>query len=106
MRTINVTYHREAGTWWAESADVPGYTAVADSMASLRPLVADGLAFALEGEELVIVEELENGALLSPVTPLGIPTHVPEPVTSASVGVWNVAFDPWAHIARDAQPAA
>lgn len=48
MRTLRVVYHREAEGWWAESPDLPGFSAAADSFDALRAQVSDGIPFALE----------------------------------------------------------
>ncbi len=55
MRAVRVIYRTESGTWWAESPDVPGYTAVDDTLESLRGLVAEGISEFLE-EPVLIVE--------------------------------------------------
>lgn len=64
MDTVNVTYHREPGAWWADSDSMPGFSALAADFASTRELVREGLANAgLSGRSLV--ERLEDGAALS-----------------------------------------
>jgi predicted RNase H-like HicB family nuclease len=64
MRQITIRYHRD-NQWWADSPDVPNYTAVADSFAELRDLVFDGIDFVV-GEPVSIVEETAvNAAPLS-----------------------------------------
>jgi predicted RNase H-like HicB family nuclease len=55
MRHVTIQYHCD-GQWWADSPDLPNYTAVANSFAELRDLVLDGVEFAA-GEPVVIVEE-------------------------------------------------
>ncbi|MEX2278479.1 MAG: hypothetical protein WD532_03765 [Acidimicrobiia bacterium] len=55
MRNVTIQYHYD-GQWWADSSDLPNYTAVADSLAELRALVMDGVEFVV-GEPVVIVEE-------------------------------------------------
>lgn len=56
MRQITVRYHKEAGTWWAESPDLPGFSAAADSRDELRVLVSEGVAFAVDDEPHLILE--------------------------------------------------
>lgn len=56
MRQITVRYHKEAGTWWAESPNLPGFSAAADSREELRALVAEGVAFAIDDEPHMILE--------------------------------------------------
>ncbi len=43
MDAVRVVYHAEDESWWAESADVAGWTAVADSLGALRALVRESL---------------------------------------------------------------
>jgi predicted RNase H-like HicB family nuclease len=50
MERIRVIYHHEDGSWWAESPEVKGWTAVADSYAEIVKLVEEGIPFALERE--------------------------------------------------------
>ena len=38
-----VEFHEEAGTWWAECADFPGFSAAADTYHELYLLVADSM---------------------------------------------------------------
>jgi len=51
MRDVTVHYHHEppAG-WWAESADLEGWSAAADGLSELQQLVREGIAFVLDGE--------------------------------------------------------
>jgi predicted RNase H-like HicB family nuclease len=65
MHEVAVTYHHDESSWWADSKDLDGYTAVANSLAELRPLVADGVAFYLGDEPHVISERLDSGALVA-----------------------------------------
>jgi predicted RNase H-like HicB family nuclease len=50
MEPIRVIYHREPEGWWAESPDVAGWTAVADSYSEVLKLAEEGIPFALERE--------------------------------------------------------
>jgi len=52
MKLVRVIYHHEGGGWWAESPDLKGWTAVADSYEEIVQLVEEGVPFALECEEL------------------------------------------------------
>jgi len=60
MTTVTVVIHRERHRrtlgWWAESAQVPGWHASADTLTELRALVADGVRFALETDDVEISE--------------------------------------------------
>jgi predicted RNase H-like HicB family nuclease len=48
METVRVIYHHEANSWWAESPDVEGWTALGDSYAEVVKLTEEGIPFALE----------------------------------------------------------
>lgn len=61
MGAVRVHYHHEDQGWWAESDDVAGWTAVADTYEGLRVMVHDSLR-EFCGEE-VIIEELGVPAL-------------------------------------------
>jgi predicted RNase H-like HicB family nuclease len=50
MRSIHVIYHHEEGSWWAESPDLKGWTAIADTYEEIVKLVEEGIPFALECE--------------------------------------------------------
>jgi len=66
MRRVAIKYHQDAGYgWWADSPDIPGFTAVADTLTEVRVLARDGVAFALGDEEAIVVEV---GTDLSPVS--------------------------------------
>ncbi len=58
MDPIRVIYHHDPPyCWWAESPEIPRWTAVADTLAEIRQLAEDGVRFALERDD-VIVEHL------------------------------------------------
>jgi predicted RNase H-like HicB family nuclease len=48
MDQIHVIYHLEEGSWWAESPDLKGWTAAADTYEEIVELVEEGIPFALE----------------------------------------------------------
>jgi predicted RNase H-like HicB family nuclease len=56
MREVRVLYRSEPEGWWAESPDVPGYTAVGRDYGEVRHLTHEGLPDFV-GEPLEIVEE-------------------------------------------------
>ena len=64
MRDITVTYHHEETTWWAESDDLPGFTAVADSISELQSLTYEGVSFYLDDEPHRVIEKMASGAYL------------------------------------------
>lgn len=74
MATVTVTYHEEDGSWWAESPDVAGFTAVGASLTEVRELVHEGIPFYLEDDDDVDVRELlEDGRPLRVVRALALP---------------------------------
>lgn len=60
MEPIRVDYHYEEGSWWAESPDIKGWLAVADTYEELVELVEEGIPFALECEALEREAKLES----------------------------------------------
>jgi predicted RNase H-like HicB family nuclease len=56
MLTVEVTYHHEDGSWWAESDDVPGFSALGSSLTETRERVRSGLAFHLQTDEFDLRE--------------------------------------------------
>jgi len=56
MRTIRVIYHEEPPYgWWAESPDVEGWSAAAESYEETRALAEEGVRFALERDDVTVV---------------------------------------------------
>lgn len=48
IRTVRVHYHNEDDQWWAESPDLPGYSAAGASFIECQEQVYDGLPYFLE----------------------------------------------------------
>lgn len=48
---ITVLIHNEDGAWWAESPDLPGYSAAADTREELETLVFEGVKAFLGGTQ-------------------------------------------------------
>jgi hypothetical protein len=46
--TARVIYHYEDGSWWAESPEVPGWSATGATFAEVRGLAADGIPWSTE----------------------------------------------------------
>lgn len=56
MERIRVIYHEEPPHgWWAESPEIPRWTAAADTLAEIRQLAEDGVRFALERDDVEVV---------------------------------------------------
>ena len=54
MKAIRVIYHREPEGWWADSPDVPGWSAAGESYDKVRALVDEGVALALGRDDVTI----------------------------------------------------
>lgn len=61
MPKVTVVYHPEAGSWWADSADIDGFVVAGDSLEEVRELVRDGLDFYLEDDAVDLFEVTEAG---------------------------------------------
>ena len=68
--SVVVRYHWEPEGWWADSPDVPGFSAAADTFEAVREMAVSGIR-EYRGSSVLIVEE----AL--PMTP--VPTSAAEP---------------------------
>ncbi|MDP4013430.1 MAG: hypothetical protein U0990_02185 [Candidatus Nanopelagicales bacterium] len=62
-REIRVIVHRDGESWWAESSDVAGFTAAADTARELKQLIGEGVPFALDVDprDLRITLETADG---------------------------------------------
>lgn len=78
---MKIVYHRDEGAWWADSPDMPGFSAVGDTFDGTRKLALEGIPFYFDGNRPDIVDErMENGARLTPTPattriPRNPPTH-------------------------------
>jgi predicted RNase H-like HicB family nuclease len=61
MEPVFVTYHHEDDGWWADSQQVTGWSATAETLDALRVLVEEGVRFALERDDIVIEHVLSHG---------------------------------------------
>ena len=65
VRNVTVIYHREDGVWWADSPDMPGFSAAGDSFKETRELAIEGVPFYFDDDIPNILDErMENGARL------------------------------------------
>lgn len=51
MNTARVIYHYEAGAWWAESPDVPRWSAAGETFHEVRRLAEEGIPFATQQKD-------------------------------------------------------
>ena len=58
MKLIRVIYHLEEGSWWADSPDVKGWLAAADTHEEIVKLAEEGIPFALELDHEVELEHI------------------------------------------------
>lgn len=68
MKEVWIAYRSESEGWWAESAEMPGWTAAGDSFEEVRTLAQEGVR-EFAGEDVLIHEEVPSksqntGALL------------------------------------------
>lgn len=59
---ITVVVHHEDNTWWAESDQLPGLSAAAESLVALRALVREAITFDGRGD-VEVVEVLADEML-------------------------------------------
>lgn len=67
MRTVRVIYRADSDGWWAESPDVPGYTAIGQDYDEVRGLTHEGLPD-FTGEDLDFQETVFSLVSYSPQT--------------------------------------
>lgn len=56
MREVRIRYHYEPEGWWADSPDVPGFSAAGETFMEVREMAISGVEFACD-ETVLIVEE-------------------------------------------------
>lgn len=67
MDVVRVIYHCEPEGWWAESPDVPGWSAAGATYEEVRQLAVEGVEFALERNDFSIEHFVpESAALVQP----------------------------------------
>ena len=64
MPTVVMTCHHEAGTWWAESADLTGFSAAAGTLQELFEVAVAGVHFELDDAPVDVRFLDESGAAL------------------------------------------
>lgn len=61
VRGVHLVYHREDGTWWADSKDMPGFSAAGDTFTEVRKLAREGVRFYFDDNAVSIVGETDEG---------------------------------------------
>ncbi|SRR6266498_2713116 len=69
MRVVAVRYHQEPEGWWAETADLPNYSAAGATYEEVRDLVFRGLP-ALLDQPIDIREDLSDVGIAVPLVVL------------------------------------
>lgn len=64
---IRATYHHEESTWWAESDDLPGFSAANESLGEVRRMLLEAVPEFVSDAEVSVREHLDDGALLVPL---------------------------------------
>ena len=63
MRTVSLRYHRGDNAWWADSDDMPGFSAAADTFNAIRKEAWDGVRFYFDDQYATNIKEYtEDGA--------------------------------------------
>lgn len=88
-----VIYHCEEGSWWAESPDLPAFSAVAEDLRTLRKRVKEGIEY-YTGSEAELEEQQVDG---TPVRDLRI-------IGSGLASTAGLAMDPFWPTSRSSTP--
>ena len=65
MDPLRVIYHREPEGWWAESPEVPGWSAAGATYEEVRALVDEGLPIALGRGDVSVEHFVPVGSALT-----------------------------------------
>jgi predicted RNase H-like HicB family nuclease len=68
MTFVHVIYHYEQAGWWADSPEIDGWTATADSIDELRTLAEDGVRFVLDDADVFVEHCLADASDHAQVT--------------------------------------
>jgi predicted RNase H-like HicB family nuclease len=64
LDTVRVIYHCEPEGWWAESPDVPGWTAAGATYDEVRALAGEGVLVALGEKDLTVEHFVPENAIV------------------------------------------
>lgn len=84
---VNVRYHIEPEGTWAESDDVPGFSAAGATLSEVRDLVREGLEFHLDGKPFELAEEMAQPTRYVRPEKLKASPFVNKSFTTAAVAV-------------------
>jgi len=69
VATATVVYHREEDdSWWADSPDLPGFTAVGATLAETRELSRSGVCYFTDDPALQVLEQMPDGSTVVDVS--------------------------------------
>jgi predicted RNase H-like HicB family nuclease len=58
VKVVRLLFHEDEGSWWADSPDLPGFMAAADTFEEVRAMAGEGAAF-FAGEVVAITEAMD-----------------------------------------------
>ncbi|KDA04523.1 hypothetical protein DC31_06500 [Microbacterium sp. CH12i] len=64
VEPVEVTYHHEEGTWWAESDQMPGFSAWGKVLSSVQASVAEEFSDRFDSSARPLVERDDSGTVL------------------------------------------
>ncbi len=56
MSEVRIRYHQEPEGWWADSPDLPGFSAAGETLEEVRELASAGVEFATNGPAEIVEE--------------------------------------------------
>src|SRR2546421_5654376 len=56
IRRVTIHYHQDDESWWADSEDAPGFTAVGETAEEVHRLAREGIRFFL-GEDVLVSDD-------------------------------------------------
>ena len=101
MSTVAVVYHPEAGTWWAESDQLPGFSAAGSTFSEVAKLVREHVR-SIFASPVDLLEELDDGSLLlteDAHLPLGVTFETKRAHSTATASELKVPAGAGAHTA-------
>lgn len=92
MRIVTVRYHQEPEGWWAETGDLPNYSAAGATYEEVRDLVFRGLP-ALLDQPLDIREDLSEVGIAVPIVVLNASSSLPGLVLGSLSGSFAASIN-------------
>ncbi len=56
MSEVRIRYHHEPEGWWADSPDLPGFSAAGETFDEVREMVLEGVAFTTDTQPEIVEE--------------------------------------------------